>query len=192
MAERSLSGRLWFAALFLGIGALIWLFRLLPLEGLGDPSLPPGETGLTLARWPAPDIMLALTLAWVVRRPDLLPAPVIVAYFFIEDILMMRPPGLWALIVLGATEFLRRRNPTLRGLVFWLEFALVSAMMLGMFLLNRMVLGIVMVPQAPLGLSLAQFVGTVGVYPVMVACMHFGLGLRKPATGEVDDLGQKL
>ncbi|SUZ31465.1 hypothetical protein ROE7235_01211 [Roseibaca ekhonensis] len=192
MAERSLSGRLWFAALFLGIGALIWLFRLLPLEGLGDPSLAPGETGLTLARWPAPDIMLALTLAWVVRRPDLLPAPVIVAYFFIEDILMMRPPGLWALIMLGATEFLRRRNPTLRGLVFWLEFALVSAMMLGMFLLNRMVLGIVMVPQAPLGLSLAQFVGTVGVYPVMVACLHFGLGLRKPATGEVDDLGQKL
>lgn len=192
MAERSLSGRLWFAALFLGIGALIWLFRLLPLEGLGDPSLSPGETGLTLARWPAPDIMLALTLAWVVRRPDLLPAPVIVAYFFIEDILMMRPPGLWALIVLGATEFLRRRNPTLRGLVFWLEFALVSAMMLGMFLLNRMVLGIVMVPQAPLGLSLAQFIGTVAIYPVMVACLHFGLGLSKPATGEVDDLGQKL
>lgn len=192
MAERSLSGRLWFAALFLGVGALIWLFRLLPLEGLGDPSLPPGETSLTLARWPAPDIMLALTLAWVVRRPDLLPAPVIVVYFFIEDILMMRPPGLWALIVLGATEFLRRRNPTLRGLVFWLEFALVSALMLGMFLLNRMVLGIVMVPQAPLGLSLAQFVGTVGIYPVVVACLHFGLGLRKPATGEVDDLGQKL
>lgn len=192
MAERSLSGRLWFAVLFLGVGALIWLFRLLPLEGLGDPSLPPGETSLTLARWPAPDIMLALTLAWVVRRPDLLPAPVIVIYFFVEDILMMRPPGLWALIVLGATEFLRRRNPTLRGLVFWLEFALVSALMLGMFLLNRMVLGIVMVPQAPLGLSLAQFVGTVGIYPVVAACLHFGLGLRKPATGEVDDLGQKL
>ncbi|WP_296639564.1 rod shape-determining protein MreD [Roseinatronobacter sp.] len=192
MAERSLSSRLWYVALFLGIGALIWLFRLLPLQGLGDASRVPGDTSLSLATWPTPDLMLALCLAWVVRRPDLLPAPLIAGYIFIEDILMMRPPGLWALIVLGATEFLRQRNPTLRGLSFLLEYALIAALMLGMFLLNRMVLGIVMVPQAPLGLSLAQFVGTVATYPLVAAGLHFGLSLRKPATGEVDDLGQKL
>lgn len=192
MAERSLTGRLWYIALFVAIGALVWLFRLLPLQGLGDASRAPGETGISWANWPAPDVMLALSLAWVVRRPDLLPAPLIAGYVFVEDILMMRPPGLWALIVLGATEFLRRRNPTLRGLAFWLEYALVTGLMLGMFLLNRMVLAIVMVPQAPLGLSLAQFLGTVALYPVVAAALHFGAGLRKPATGEVDDLGQKL
>lgn len=192
MAERSLSSRLWYVALFIGIGALVWLFRLLPLQGLGDAGRPPGETGLSWTTWPAPDLMLALVLAWVVRRPDLLPASVVVAFVFVEDILMMRPPGLWALIVLMATEFLRRRNPTLRGLSFWLEYGLIAALMLGMFVLNRMVLGIVMVPQAPLGLSLAQFVGTVAIYPLVAAALHFGLGLRKPATGEVDDLGQKL
>jgi len=192
MAERSLSGRVWFAALFLGFGLLLWLFRLLPLQGLGDPTSIPGETGLTLATWPAPDIMLALTLAWVIRRPDLLPAPLIALYFFLEDILMMRPPGLWALIVLGMTEFLRRRNATLRGLTFWMEYALIVPLALGMFVLNRMVLAIVMVPQVPLALSLAQFVGTVALYPLTVACLHYGMGLRKPATGEVDELGQKL
>lgn len=192
MAERSLSGRIWFAVVFLGLGLAIGLVRLLPLQGLGDPTTSPGDTGLTWANWPAPDLMLALTLAWVVRRPDLLPAPVIAVFFFLEDILMLRPLGLWALIVLASTEFLRRRNPTLRGLTFGLEYALIVPLMLAMFLINRMVLGIVMVPQAPLGLSLAQFVGTVAAYPVVVACLHYGLGLRKPATGEVDELGQKL
>lgn len=192
MAERSLSGRVWFIAVFLSIGLLLWMFRVLPLQGLGDPSTVPGETGLAWASWPAPDVMLVLTIAWVVRRPDLLPAPIIALYFFLEDMLMLRPPGLWALIVLGATEFLRRRNPTLRGLTFWLELALIVPLLLGMFLLNRMVLAIVMVPQVPLGLSLLQFVGTVALYPVIVLCLHYGLGLRKPATGEVDELGQKL
>jgi rod shape-determining protein MreD len=192
MAERSLSGRLWFAAVFLGLGLVLWLFRVLPLQGLGDPSTTPGDTGLSWANWPAPDIMLALTLAWIVRRPDMLPAPLVALYFFLEDILMLRPPGLWALIVLGATEFLRRRNPTLRGLTFWVEYALIVPLVLGMFVLNRIVLGIVMVPQVPLGLSLAQFVGTVAIYPFVVICLHYGMGLRKPATGEVDELGQKL
>lgn len=192
MAERSLSGRVWFASVFLGFGLLLWLVRVLPLQGLGDPATTPGETGLTLGNFPAPDIMLALTLAWVMRRPDLLPAPLIALYFFLEDILMLRPPGLWALIVLGATEFLRRRNPTLRGLTFWVEFALIVPLLLAMVVLNRVVLAIVMVPQVPLGLSLAQFVGTVAIYPVVVACLHYGMGLRKPATGEVDELGQKL
>ena len=192
MAERRLTGRIWFMALFLCLGALVLLLRMLPLQGLGDATRAPGDTGLTLATWPAPDIMLVLILAWVMRRPDLLPAPVIVAYVFVEDILMLRPPGLWALIMLMATEFLRRRNPALRGLTLGLEFGLVAALMLGMFLLNRMVLGIVMVPQAPLGLSLAQLVGNVALYPIVVAVLHFGLGVRKPATGEVDELGQKL
>jgi rod shape-determining protein MreD len=192
MAERSLSGRVWYAGVYVAIAALVLLLRFVPLQGLGDPSTPPGETGLGLSNWPAPDVVLALTLAWVVRRPDLLPAPLIAGYMFLEDILMMRPPGLWALVVLGTTEFLRRRTLTLRGLVFWLEYALIAALILGMFTVNRLVLGIVMVPQPPLGLSLAQFVGTVAVYPVVVAFLQFGLGLRKPATGEVDDLGQKL
>jgi rod shape-determining protein MreD len=49
-----------------------------------------------------------------------------------------------------------------------------------------------MLPQPALGLSLAQFVGTVAIYPLVAAALHYGLGLRKPATGEVDELGQKL
>ena len=68
--------------------------------------------------------MLALILAWVVRRPDMLPAPVIAGYVFVEDILMMRPARFMGVDPFwGMTEFLRKRNQTLRGLSFWLEYA---------------------------------------------------------------------
>jgi rod shape-determining protein MreD len=199
MVERRQTQRLFYVALFLGLAALMTFYRLLPLgiygisqDMTGQDLLPGADIGFSLANLPAPDFLLCLTLAWVVRRPDLLPAPVIVGYFFIEDILLLRPPGLWALIILTGSEFLRTRTEQLRGYGFWLEYLLVFGLMLVMFVANRAILAIVMVPQVPLGLSLAQFLVTVVAYPVVVALSHFVFGLRKPATGEVDALGQKL
>lgn len=198
MVERRQTQRLVYVLLFLGVAALVTFYRLLPLGSYGLSQDAPAldaiaQQGLwSLAAWPKPDILLCLTLAWVVRRPDMLPAPVIVGYFFLEDILLLRPPGLWALIVLVGSEFLRARTVQIRGFGFWLEYLLVSALMLAMFLANRAMLAIVMVPQAPLGLSLALFLGTVLAYPAVVAISHYIFGLRKPATGEVDALGQRL
>jgi rod shape-determining protein MreD len=199
MVDQRQTQRLMYIALFLGLAAFMTFYRLLPLgsyglsqDVAGQDVIAGGEAGFTLANLPAPDFLLCLTLAWVVRRPDLLPAPVIVGYFFIEDILLLRPPGLWALIILIGSEYLRSRTEQLRGYGFWLEYLLVAGLLLVMFLANRAMLAIVMVPQVPLGLSLAQFLGTVAAYPVVVAVSHFVFGLRKPATGEVDALGQKL
>ena len=47
--------------------------------------------------WPMPDVLLALTLAWVLRRQAHLPAALIALVFLAEDLFLMRPPGLWAL-----------------------------------------------------------------------------------------------
>lgn len=195
MVERRQTQRFVYVLVFLGTAAVLTFFRLLPIgvygtaQGIETEGMPNGSW---LSNFPLPDIMLCLTLAWVIRRPDMLPAPVIVGYFLLEDLLLMRPPGLWALIVLLTTEFLRARNEQLRGYGFWLEYLLVILLLLFMFLANRAILAIVMVPQAPLGLSLQFFLGTVVAYPVIVALSHFAFGLRKPATGEVDSLGQKL
>ena len=56
--------------------AVLLFVRLLPLS-----------TGLT--GWPGPDVALGLTFAWVLRRPDQLPALVIVAAFLIAGILFV-------------------------------------------------------------------------------------------------------
>ena len=199
MVERRQTKRLIFVALFLGLAALMTFYRLMPLGAYGvDLGLTEAEALAVFdeaslwSSFPMPDLLLCLTLAWVVRRPDLLPAPVIALYFFLEDILLLRPPGLWALIVLLSSEFLRRRSDQFRGYGFWLEYILVAGLMLTMFLANRAILMIVMVPQVPLGLSFLHLLGTVLAYPAVVAVSHFVFGLRKPATGEVDALGQKL
>ncbi len=198
MVERRQTKRLVYVALFLGLAALVTFYRLLPLGGYGvGTGLDLDGTndlqqGLRLQDFPPPDLLLCLTLAWVVRRPDLLPAPVIAVYFFIEDILMLRPPGLWAVTVLLASEWLRTRVEWFRDNAFWMEYLQVVGLMLVMFLANRAVLAIVMVPQAPLDLSFLQFLATVLAYPLVVATSHYVFGLRKPATGEVDALGQRL
>lgn len=165
--------------LWLLIAALTILLRILPLSVPHD-SLP------------QPDLLLPLTLAWVLRRPAHLPAVAIVLVYLAEDLFLMRPPGLWALCVLGGTEFLRRRQSVVREMHIVLEWALVSAVIVAMFIAYRLGLVIVMSPRPPLDLSLVKLVFTVLSYPLVVLILQTLLRVRKPATGEVDELGRKV
>lgn len=168
-----------YRGLFLVLATLFLFGRLLPLSTL--PSA-----------WPAPDFLLCLAFAWVLRRPDFLPVVVIATVFLIEDMLLVRPPGLWTLIVLFATEFLRDRANLTRDLPFFVEWAMVAAVMLVMLLANRLVLAIFMVPQSGFGLTLMQFVASVAVYPIVVLVSNRVLGVRWVAPGEVEALEHRL
>ncbi|MCC5987958.1 MAG: rod shape-determining protein MreD [Pararhodobacter sp.] len=179
MAEAPRLDSLAFAGLYLLLFAVALFIRLLPLDVTGG-------------MLPMPDLMLCLTMAWVLRRPAHLPAPLIGLAYLAEDLLTLRPPGLWALMVLAGTEFLRRRQAVAREINLALEWALVAGVMLVMVLANRTVLAIVMVPQPPLDLSLLGLGLTVFFYPPVVLVLHFVLRIRKPAPGELDELGRKL
>lgn len=169
--------RLWaYRTLFVALAAALLFLRLLPLS-----TLP--------VRIPGPDLMLCITLAWVLRRPDFVPAGFIVAVFLLEDMLAMRPPGLWALIVLLGSEFLRDRAGPMRGLPFLAEWATVTAVMAIMLLANRLVLALVMVPQTGLGLTLLQLLTTVAAYPLVVAASHLVLGLR--GASDIEGMGSR-
>lgn len=160
-------------ALFLAIVAVTLFLRLLPLS--------PGHGG-----FPGPDLVLALTLAWLVRRPDFVPAPLIVAVFLLEDLVFLRPPGLWPLIVLLGTEFLRARRDSLRTLTFAVEWLAAAAVIAAMVLANRAVLALVMVPQPVLGQELLRLVMTVLAYPAVVLVSRMALDLRRTAPGDMD------
>ncbi|MDF2141297.1 rod shape-determining protein MreD [Paenirhodobacter sp. CAU 1674] len=166
-------------ALFVALAAVILFLRLLPVN--------PMSHGV-----PGPDLTLAMTLAWVLRRPDYVPALLIVAVFFLEDLMFWRAPGLWTLIVLAATEFLRAREVSLRDMPFVLELALMGGLMVAMVLANRMVLALVMVDQPPLGLELLRLLMTLAAYPFVVALSKLAFGLRRAAPGEVDAFGHRL
>ena len=168
-----------FRGLFLALALFLLFIRLLPLGNA------PGT-------FPGPDILLCLILAWVIRRPDFLPMPLILAVILTEDLILMRPPGLWTAIVVLGTEFLRSRAALTRELNLLVEWMLVSGVMLGMMLAYRLILAIAFVPQPPFGFVVVQVLWSVALYPLVVALSQFTLDLRKPATGEVDNLGRRL
>lgn len=165
--------------LYLGIAALVLFLRLLPVNG-GASS------------FPGPDLMLALTFAWVMRRPDYVPAVLIVLVYLVEDMLFFRPIGLWPLLVLLATEWLRRREESLRDLPFLFETALIGAVWLAMLVAQRLVLLVTFVEPLPLGLELLRLLMTIAAYPLVVAFSKLAFGLRRAALGEVDAFGNRL
>jgi rod shape-determining protein MreD len=193
------SARLWgYRALFAGFAAAILFFRLLPLSSGPRPwPLPAPVAGLLPDwlypdGWPGADLLLCLALVWVQRRPDHLPAAAIAAVFLMEDILTMRPPGLWALLALIGTEVLRSRQAITRDLPFWAEWAMVAAVLAAMVLANRLILAVLMVPQAPLGQVLVHALGTLLLYPLVAVFVQYVLGLHRAAPGEVDSWGTRI
>ena len=179
MAE-ALSTRVWrHWALFLAL-ALAYIFvRLLPL-GAG-----PG-------RFPGPDLLVCLSFAWVIRRPDYVPVLLIALAMLTTDILFMLPLGLWtACTVLGA-EFLRSRAPFWRDMPFLIEWLVTSVVVIAMTLGNVLILAIFAVNQPALGLTLIQMIATIFAYPVVVFFSVAVLGIRKVAPGAVDQLGHRL
>ena len=136
--------------------------------------------------WAGPDMMLAFTFAWVLRRPDYVPPALIAVVFLLADLLFQRPPGLGAALVLLASETLRGRVLGLRDLTFPVEWLNVATTLIVITLAYRIILGLVMVEQAPLGLSLMQMIATIVFYPVAVIVSQMIFGVRKLAPGDID------
>lgn len=171
--------RLWISrAVYVGLALALMLGALLPLNTM--PRL-----------WAAPDFLLALTFAWVVRRPDILPVWLIALVLLLSDFLFGRPPGLWTALVVIGSEMLRARAPTLRNLTFPAEWITVAAVTIAMVSLNRIALAAVLVPQAGFALAMIQLTATLAAYPLVVALSHSLLGVRKIAPGGANRLGQK-
>jgi rod shape-determining protein MreD len=179
MAEALLS-RLWVArGIYLLLAAAILFTRMLPLDT--EPE-----------RFLQPDLLLCMTVAWVIRRPEQMNPLLIASVFLLCDFVFLRPPGLWTLLVVLATEFLRRRESITRELPFPLEWALVSAVLLGAVLIEALVLAVFAVPHAGLGVALLHMLVTLLAYAPVVGALWLGLGLRRAAPGEVDGLGRRL
>lgn len=151
---------------FAGLAAVLVLVKLLPL-------------GLGAGGWPAPDLLMCLLVAWMIRRPDLLPMPLVAAVFLWADLMLMRPPGLWAALAVLAGEWLRNRQRGLRAAPLVAEPGLLAALMVAMLLTHWAVLAVLFVDQPRIGLQLLQVPVTVLAYPVVAALLQLGLGLRR-------------
>ncbi len=179
MVDPVTASRVSYRLLYVALAALVLFLRVLPLSAM--PS-----------RWPGPDLILCLTFVWLLRRADYVPAPIIVAVFVIDDLLSMRPPGMWTLIALATTEFIRSREVFLRDLPFALEWVIFAAAIMVMTVANRLILDLFMVPQSGFDLTILEVLSTLAAYPVVALAAVWIFGLRRAVTGQIDALGHRV
>ncbi|MCF6232594.1 MAG: rod shape-determining protein MreD [Rhodobacteraceae bacterium] len=177
MAELSTS-RLWLMRVgFVGLALLILFFHLLPLD-----TVP--------RRWAPPDLLVAFTFAWVLRRPDYVPVLILALVMLVADLMLQRPPGLQAMLMVLGCEYLKNQTAGLHQASFLGEWMAVGIVLVGITVLNRLILGILAVDPSPLGLNLIQMGLTFLVYPVAVVLSQSLMGVRKLAPGDADALGR--
>lgn len=175
-----LAARLWlYRGLFVGLAAVILFLRLLPIGG-------------SAGSFPGPDLLLCLMMAWMTRRPDYLPVLLIAAVVLVEDLMLMRPPGLWTALIVLATEFLRARSALTRELVFLAEWFLIALVMLALLIAHRVIAAVAFLDQPGFGYAFAQTAMTILCYPVVAGLLHAALLLRRPSPGEIDAFGRRL
>lgn len=176
MNEQSLT-RLWLMRmLFAGLVIAILFFQLLPLD-----------TGPR--RWAGPDLILAFACAWSLRRPEYVPIWSLAILFLLADLMLQRPPGLWAAIALLGCENLKSRARGLRDGGFaseWLIVGIITLMIAGGY---RLGLIVTFVDPPSLSLSFFELVMTMMCYPLVVGVTHGLLGVRKASPGEMDAIG---
>ncbi len=200
--------RLWLMrSAFVALCLLILFFHLLPIDTqpvtLFTPQLlpplaeiDPAEARLralldqgTSRIWIGPDLLIAFAFAWSMRRPEYVPALLLALIFLLADLLLQRPPGLWALLALLACENLKSRSRALRDTTFGAEWIAVALLLTGILLANRIVLAILLIPPPQLRLSLLELGVTILVYPAAVFITRSVMGVRRAAPGELDTLG---
>jgi rod shape-determining protein MreD len=166
MASNSTT-QLWIMrAAFPGLALVIIFFHLLPLD-----TIP--------RRWAPPDLLLAMAFAWSLRRPDYVPTLILALTLLVADLMFQRPPGLLALLVLLGCEVLKIRSETHRDNAFVAEWLAVAAVLGAIIVLNRLVLGIMAVQQAPLALILIQMLMTIVAYPLVALISQSVFGVRR-------------
>lgn len=179
MVERLIGPVLGHRLLFVALATVILYARFLPGDRADDV-------------WPGPDLLVCIVFCWTMRRPDYLPFWLVAVVILTEDLLLSRPPGLWAALSVAGAEFLRSRTSLARELNFGAEWLLASLVMVAMALANRLVFAVSVLPQIPADAIVWQLIATILCYPLIVGVSVLAFGLHKPAMGEVDAAGRRL
>jgi rod shape-determining protein MreD len=138
---------------YLAIVALVVLLQSLPLQSLPYPFAPA-------------DVPLSITFAWIMRRPDVMSPILITLAFLFADTILQRPPGLWALIVLCASIFLRMRTRGRKEVLFLYEWFIVALVIGVSFLVHYFALMFTFLPVPDAQQYVVQVLLSILIYPI--------------------------
>ena len=160
-----------YCAGFVFLAMLLTFTELLPLN-----TLP--------TNWVMPDVLLCVTFICSIRRPQYVPILIISLVFLFLDLLLNRPPGLFAALTLMASEWLKRRSRRSKEFSFVKEYLSVAVAIAAVLLGTRWGLGGVMAPMPEAYLTISEVLSTVLFYPIVVLFTQVILKVRRPASGE--------
>ena len=162
-----------YCAGFALLGLLLTFSELLPLNTL-TPS------------WVMPDVFLCVTFVCCIRRPRYVPMLIIALVFLFQDLLLNRPPGLFAALTLMASEWLKRRSQRTEEFPFIKEYLSVILAIAVVLLGTRWAVGIVMLPMPEAFLTLSELLSTVLFYPLLVLFTQVVLKVRRAGFGDLE------
>ena len=166
-----------YRALFVALAMAVTFYALLPFGS--------GEGGV-----PGPELIVCLIAAWVLRRPDYVPAWLILVVLLLDDALLQRPLGLWTLIVLAMSEYLRRRVDQAEAMPLWSEMALVAGCIATAFAANHLALLLLLAQTPPVAGQALHALVTIAFYLPTALFSHL-IGVRRLARGELDSRGTR-
>lgn len=173
------SSRTWpMRGAYVALALLVIFVHLLPLD-----TVP--------RKWSPPDVLLAFTLAWALRRPDYVPALLVATVFLLADLMLQRPPGLYAAMVVMGCDFLKSRSNGLSETSFLGEWTTVAIVLAAILLLYRVVLGLVVLHETPMTLTLSRLALTIAIYPLAVVVSQSVLRVRKPTPADANAMGAR-
>ena len=106
--------------------------------------------------------------------------------FLMCDLLLQRPPGLWAALMVLACESLKTQVRTLRDSGVVSEIVSVSFMIIAVSVAYRLILAVTLVEVPHIGLSAIQTGATLIAYPFVVLMSHTIFGVKRTAPGDLD------
>lgn len=166
----------------------IWLYRgmfvALSLLMIAIPLLP---LSFSPARIATPDLLLCVIIAWVIRRPSSAPLVLVAALALLGDAVLMRPMGLWAMLVIVASEAIRFSSQTIRerGLLF--EFIVVGFALVAMTLVQNLILFVTFATPYPFQRLVQLNMITLICYPFIVLLLYYVLRVRAPSLKNMPD-----
>lgn len=152
--------------LLLAIAFVATQFMLLPLA--------PGD-GIVM-----PDLIYALVIAWVIRRPASTPLWVVLVIGLLADVMLARPIGLGALALVLAAEGFRARSVMFHGAPFPLEWLAATAGFAAILVGMRLALDLVLADAPAIAVMLRYLAATALAYPVVAFGLSWCVGLRMP------------
>lgn len=179
MADAKRDSQFWGITIFIALMIAAILVRISP-------------TQTTPTNWPMPDGMLILACLYAARKPRYVPMLAVVGVFLLADLLFQQIPGLRTLLVLAATEFLRRQSKLLRAGTWSTEWLTIGGTIAAVIVAERVLTALMLLPLPPLVSVFVSMILSIAIYPLVALTAGWVLGLRRRAPGELDYRGQKL